>query len=216
MNVHPTKQEVRFQDGGRLYSQLLGTLRTKFLTTDLTARGATPTSATAFGRRRGGRGDVPARASWCSGRRSNLGKQVRASRVAVAAADSRRRGRPGSPMQLPTSRCSCIGFDAPAFEPFDIGQTRKPIASSARPSRSIACVRARPRARGSTTVGASRIATQRAAGSQSLPGRRNRRRHRGDRPARAARADSVRAASREGAWPARSNRSSCWCPSRSI
>jgi len=27
-----------FQDGGRLYSQLLGTLRTKFLTSDLTAR----------------------------------------------------------------------------------------------------------------------------------------------------------------------------------
>lgn len=38
VNVHPTKLEVRFQDGGRLYSQLLGTLRTKFLTTDLTHR----------------------------------------------------------------------------------------------------------------------------------------------------------------------------------
>jgi DNA mismatch repair protein MutL len=36
VNVHPTKLEVRFQDGGRLYSQLLGTIRTKFLTTDLT------------------------------------------------------------------------------------------------------------------------------------------------------------------------------------
>ncbi len=42
VNVHPTKLEVRFQDGGRLYSQLLGTLRSKFLSTDLVARGSVP------------------------------------------------------------------------------------------------------------------------------------------------------------------------------
>jgi len=35
VNVHPTKLEVRFAQAGRLYSQLLGTLRTKFLTSDL-------------------------------------------------------------------------------------------------------------------------------------------------------------------------------------
>ncbi len=35
VNVHPTKTEVRFVDGQRLYRQLLATLRTRFLSLDL-------------------------------------------------------------------------------------------------------------------------------------------------------------------------------------
>ncbi len=38
VNVHPTKSEVRFLDGGEIYRRLLQTLRSKFLSTDLTAK----------------------------------------------------------------------------------------------------------------------------------------------------------------------------------
>ena len=45
VNVHPTKLEVRFQDGSRVYSQLLGTLRRTFLESDLGTRLQVPSTA---------------------------------------------------------------------------------------------------------------------------------------------------------------------------
>ena len=44
VNVHPAKLEVRFQNGGKLYSQLLSTIRNRFLATDLTAKAQWTTS----------------------------------------------------------------------------------------------------------------------------------------------------------------------------
>ena len=45
VNVHPTKLEVRFTDGGRVYSRLLQTLRHHFLTSDMTHRVRPPDPA---------------------------------------------------------------------------------------------------------------------------------------------------------------------------
>jgi DNA mismatch repair protein MutL len=107
VNVHPTKQEVRFQDGGRLYSQLLGTLRTKFLTTDLTARGRSPLVRTAEAESDGGGESNAAVSQLVHWAKEQLGGQPRA--------EGEHAARPreiGEPLQLHR-------FDVPAFHPFD-------------------------------------------------------------------------------------------------
>ena len=71
VNVHPTKLEVRFQESGRLYSQLLGTLRTQFLTTDLTARLQPPAEQTKGPTRTTPRGPTACAANWSIGPRDN-------------------------------------------------------------------------------------------------------------------------------------------------
>lgn len=104
VNVHPTKLEVRFQDGGRLYSQLLGTLRTRFLKADLTHRLEPPTSE-AGGSRLASAGNTAA-------------DQLRAELVAWAKGQlaSAAQGSPTQPPLTPTSAAPCAAGACPAPE----------------------------------------------------------------------------------------------------
>ena len=86
VNVHPTKLEVRFQESGRLYSQLLGTLRTRFLTTDLTRPACSRCAEheAAVGHRSGSK-PTPCGANWSIGPRGScaeFGRRTAGQRVA--------------------------------------------------------------------------------------------------------------------------------------
>ncbi len=113
VNVHPTKMEVRFLEGGKLYSQLLQTLRHQFLTSDLTARARHVPGPLPNGLRDGGLRDGVAGSASASSIDSQLVAPMPASRD-----ESRWAAHGDSLTQIPNAGRLDLKADIPPFRPF--------------------------------------------------------------------------------------------------
>ncbi|HEV3138781.1 MAG TPA: DNA mismatch repair endonuclease MutL [Pirellulales bacterium] len=147
VNVHPTKLEVRFQEAGRLYSQLLGTLRTKFLSTDLTSRlqpAAESEAAAAVD---------PARAEqirrelvdWAKGQLAGMGADVNALNVAGSQEQMRLEEQfraPRAPLELSTleRRWEPVGDDDEHEKPAETRAEHRLDGGTSFPSRPLAAL----------------------------------------------------------------------------
>ena len=222
---------------GRLYSQLLGTLRTRFLTTDLTAKyrpnGAVGHECRRNDRRRRGACESAgafAAADPTGGHDAARAAQMREELVAGRRANWRRSA--GRSVRLELVPLLALRLRAYAGGRFATAANATRIRTDAggfrarRRSRWNSC---RSTAAGSGLPDSSnRSGSRRSAvcsgspaepgdsSSRSLSDRRNGRRHGGDRSACVARTGDLRAGARKGAWPERWRRNGCWCRSRSI
>ena len=147
VNVHPTKLEVRFTDGGKVYGRLLQTLRHQFLKTDMTQRvgpagGASAVSAASTDGTRSPedphvhRGGTAEAGASVMGLPAQVEREQRQSVIEWARTGQVPSSSPAS-AALPSAGLSPAGLSpagTPAFQPFSSSSALGPSALPASPS----------------------------------------------------------------------------------